>query len=632
MAKELRIRDEQDNLLYPVTVTDLVFNDQTGETLTEELEGKQETLESGTNIKTINGQSVLGSGNIAFNEATTSNAGLMSAADKTKLDNVASTYETKADATSKQTAINTTISELQAQVAQLSGVDNAFFGGIVGASTDIATDYSNNGYSGTYLYMVGTDMSSLVAYQYSGSGSPTQLFSGATYDFTDYSDVKQELTALGPKIDEVANGMIVTTQNGFFVIDSAKRIGLKYTNDGLDAAKVTDHLKSLLGGGEGGGVDEGEVQEIVEELLENAGIQLVPNIVTWAKADDDVHLLEHWSDVTFGVLTDIHGAGTELKAFIDFCNHYSTPYMIHLGDTVVDKYSDGVAFWTNVTDSNKVLNTIGNHDTRYGSTGSNWWYYANKQQSYDTFIKPFIQQNIQGVVQPSDAASTYKCYYYVDLYKGSTATNVRLIVLDSMSWYDNAAGAAQYSWLDSLLSASRTAGKHVVICTHIPINDADVIANCPFDNSSISPNSSPIDTTLAGESSYLDRYITPSSSNVPNAMTLSNLVESHITQGLIFVAYMCGHTHANYLGTIKNHPNQLQIVIPTGKDWSSPAFEDNVIYKYCFSLCGINAESKRLMLFRFGKTTQRWGFDTKSFSYNYETHKVVQVNGNLTFN
>ena len=64
MAKELRIRDEQNNLLYPVTVTDLVFDDQTGENLTEQLEGKQETLESGTNIKTINGNSILGSGNI----------------------------------------------------------------------------------------------------------------------------------------------------------------------------------------------------------------------------------------------------------------------------------------------------------------------------------------------------------------------------------------------------------------------------------------------------------------------------------------------------------------------------------------------------------------------------------------
>ena len=66
MAKDLRIRDEQGNLLYPVTVTDLVFDDQSGDTLDEILEGKQESLESGTNIKTINNTSLLGSGNISI--------------------------------------------------------------------------------------------------------------------------------------------------------------------------------------------------------------------------------------------------------------------------------------------------------------------------------------------------------------------------------------------------------------------------------------------------------------------------------------------------------------------------------------------------------------------------------------
>lgn len=44
--------------------------------------------------------------------------------------------------------------------------------------------------------MMGTDMTSLVAYQYTGSGSPMQLFGGATYDFTDYSEVKQEVDEL----------------------------------------------------------------------------------------------------------------------------------------------------------------------------------------------------------------------------------------------------------------------------------------------------------------------------------------------------------------------------------------------------------------------------------------------------
>jgi hypothetical protein len=85
----------------------------------------------------------------------------------------------------------------------------------VEASTDIATDYTNNGYSGPYLYMVGTDMSSLVAYQYSGSGSPTQLFGGTTYDFTDYSDIRVEADGNGDlDVSDEAGYILVRCENG----------------------------------------------------------------------------------------------------------------------------------------------------------------------------------------------------------------------------------------------------------------------------------------------------------------------------------------------------------------------------------------------------------------------------------
>ncbi len=62
--------------------------------ITNTLNGKQATLVSGTNIKTVNGTSILGSGNIVtpdttYSNATTSAAGLMSASDKSKLDGVA---------------------------------------------------------------------------------------------------------------------------------------------------------------------------------------------------------------------------------------------------------------------------------------------------------------------------------------------------------------------------------------------------------------------------------------------------------------------------------------------------------------------------------------------------------------
>lgn len=54
------------------------------------LDAKQNTLVSGTNIKTINSQSILGEGNleVTIPDATTATSGAMSAADKTKLDSM----------------------------------------------------------------------------------------------------------------------------------------------------------------------------------------------------------------------------------------------------------------------------------------------------------------------------------------------------------------------------------------------------------------------------------------------------------------------------------------------------------------------------------------------------------------
>ena len=58
------------------------------------LDTKQNTLVSGTNIKTINSQSILGEGNIEVTipDATTATSGAMSAADKTKLDSISTEW------------------------------------------------------------------------------------------------------------------------------------------------------------------------------------------------------------------------------------------------------------------------------------------------------------------------------------------------------------------------------------------------------------------------------------------------------------------------------------------------------------------------------------------------------------
>ena len=108
---------------------------------TEQLNGKQDTLVSGTNIKTVNGNSLLGSGDITIEggeitdapsddklyarknaqwseiiEATTSINGLMSSADKTKLDSI-----DVASIISRITALETQMGEVSAKLDTING-------------------------------------------------------------------------------------------------------------------------------------------------------------------------------------------------------------------------------------------------------------------------------------------------------------------------------------------------------------------------------------------------------------------------------------------------------------------------------------------------------------------------------
>ena len=65
MATIRYIKDQEGNIFLPVTHERGVI-DSNGVNLQTKLAGKQDSLVSGTNIKTINNTSILGSGNISI--------------------------------------------------------------------------------------------------------------------------------------------------------------------------------------------------------------------------------------------------------------------------------------------------------------------------------------------------------------------------------------------------------------------------------------------------------------------------------------------------------------------------------------------------------------------------------------
>lgn len=176
--------------------------------------------------------------------------------------NIATTYETKIDATTKQTALQGAINALQTSVAALTGLDSTNFGGFsiqtteADAISNISTIYTADGYTNELLwYMAGTRLSSVKAYRYNGSGTPT-LISNDSYNCVDFSGLitdvaalSSNLTALGPKTDLLLSKIdviAVCEENGFFVVDENLAIVAQVTKDGFDVDAVTSDFVELL--------------------------------------------------------------------------------------------------------------------------------------------------------------------------------------------------------------------------------------------------------------------------------------------------------------------------------------------------------------------------------------------------
>ena len=184
-------------------------------------------------VTSINNQSPDANGNVTLNKEDIGLDKVDNTADTEKVvkgasedgsgNVISTTYETKTDATTKQTTLQGAINALQTSVAALTGLDSTNFGGFSIESTEadaisnIATLYTADGYTDELLwYMAGTSLSSVKAYRYNGSGTPTAI-SSDTYncvDFsgliTDVSTLSQNLAALGPQLDGVKDRVTAT--------------------------------------------------------------------------------------------------------------------------------------------------------------------------------------------------------------------------------------------------------------------------------------------------------------------------------------------------------------------------------------------------------------------------------------
>lgn len=118
--------------------------------------------------------------------------------------------------------------------------------------------------AGTYTYLGGLVVAAgevaFLCYDGTWTKKPSALLStGSIADNLTTNDATKVLSAKQGKVlcdnltELVQRLYQQVTEDGWHLVDEQMNVALKYDADGLDAAKISDHFKSLLGGGGGGG-------------------------------------------------------------------------------------------------------------------------------------------------------------------------------------------------------------------------------------------------------------------------------------------------------------------------------------------------------------------------------------------
>ena len=263
--------------------------------------------------------------------------------------------------------------------------------------------------------------------------------------------------------------------------------------------------------------------------------------------------------------SDIHGNSTNLSRIVEFKNAYRNLIKdaVCTGDMTANVFSDGMTFWNNVDGAEKIMMCIGNHDVAVSGDYSH--YGVTVEQAYNQFFAPYIA-NWNCVYESG------KTYWYKDY----STEKIRLIALDYLLTGDDA--TAQNAWLATALSGAKTNGYAVVGIEHTP-----------------PATRTKINTTFT---SLLNDY--GGTFGSPYMQTVQDFIDN---DG-VFLCWLGGHTHVDYVEYNPNYPAQPFIIVTSAK--GATGYEDgNRIVgdrsRDAFNVVFLDAGSKLVKLVRVGQ-------------------------------
>ena len=315
------------------------------------------------------------------------------------------------------------------------------------------------------------------------------------------------------------------------------------------------------------------------------------------KDDNDVSVAgSKIKPITLLQFSDVHGNGKSLQRIVEFANYYNKDIdtILHTGDTVSSKYSDGISFFNAVSGSNKILNCVGNHDAY---DGTDWQAHAGAD-CYNMIFAPNIAS--WGVNYTAG-----NCYYYKDY----AEQKLRLIVLDE-NLVDT---STEITWLQGLLAQANTLGYAVICASHSYMGggtknkitkDNKIVSFARYD-----------DKKIAGTYSFTDAC---------------DAIDSFISAGGKFVCWLVGHAHCTNFCTSALYPNQPQVMCDTASTARGCADVARVIgtnSEDSFNLISIDTNVGMFRLVKVGANYDKYMRERKCLCYDYINRVVVSDNG-----
>lgn len=314
--------------------------------------------------------------------------------------------------------------------------------------------------------------------------------------------------------------------------------------------------------------------------------------------------------------SDIHGRSAELQRIVQYGNAMkaSLNCIIDGGDDTSAFTSTTPLTWFDTDIANSELpciRAVGNHD----AWASNYWVWDSNENIYTMMTSKVVADlTNRGITvhQPSDVATTYKNYYYVDF------GNVRIVVLLSLIYagFNAYWDADQKDWLESVLADALTNEKHVLIVNHGPLNPASI------NEVNLSPNWNSF-ISWEGFVTKIEPYCKDTQHLSDEAVAL---VDDFIEDGGNFIAYIAGHTHGDYILETKNTTHkQYCIVTSCARNGSSDAYTPplgNLGYDL-FNWIGIDTSKKLFKMLRLGNNTTYAQNEHNMIVINYQSKKII---------